>query len=226
MNKRQWFASTDPQPMLHFIRGRASDRKLRLFAVACCRHFWPAFAADDSARRTVELAERFADGGATVKEYRIARALAEVPWGPESDHRLCRTRELAKATVKANASGAALDAGRDAMSFASAAISMQATSFARNETARRTEAARQITSLRCIFGNPFRPFTIDPSWLTTDVLTLAHSSYADRAFDRLPILADALQDAGCDNESALKHLRSEGEHARGCWVLDLVLGKE
>ena len=78
----------------------------------------------------------------------------------------------------------------------------------------------------CIFGNPFRPVTFDPVWRTLDVVALARGIYDDRAFDRMPILADALQDAGCDNDDILTHCRDTGTpHARGCWVVDLVLGK-
>jgi hypothetical protein len=77
-----------------------------------------------------------------------------------------------------------------------------------------------------VTANPFRPVTINPTWLTSTVLQLAAGIYSDRAFDRLPILADALQDAGCDNEDVLNHCRSEGPHVRGCWVVDLLLGKE
>jgi hypothetical protein len=79
--------------------------------------------------------------------------------------------------------------------------------------------------VRCIFGNPFRPATLDPAWRTDTVVALARGIYDDRAFDRLPILADALQDAGCDNDDILNHCRDAGPHARGCWVVDLVLGK-
>lgn len=67
--------------------------------------------------------------------------------------------------------------------------------------------------------------TLDPAWRTSDVLTLAKGIYDDRAFDRLPILADALQDAGCTNDDVLSHCRNDTTHARGCWVVDLVLGK-
>jgi hypothetical protein len=80
--------------------------------------------------------------------------------------------------------------------------------------------------LRDIFGNPFRPVTLDPSWLTSPVRQLAKGIYSDRAFDRMPILADALQDAGCDNEDELNHLRNDGPHVRGYWALDLILVKE
>jgi hypothetical protein len=79
--------------------------------------------------------------------------------------------------------------------------------------------------MRDIFGNPFRPATIDSSALTTTVTRLADAIYQDRAFDCLPILADALEDAGCTNQDILAHCRG-GEHARGCWVLELLLGRE
>src|SRR5436190_674337 len=80
--------------------------------------------------------------------------------------------------------------------------------------------------LRDIFGNPFRPILANPSWLTSTVVQLAEGIYADRALDRIPILADALQDAGCDNANILDHCRGPGPHVRGCWVVDAVLGKE
>ena len=80
--------------------------------------------------------------------------------------------------------------------------------------------------VRDIFGNPFRPTLFDPAWRTTDVLLLAGGIYAERAFDRMPILADSLQDAGCDRDDILSHCRGDGPHVRGCWVVDLLLGKE
>jgi hypothetical protein len=91
----------------------------------------------------------------------------------------------------------------------------------------------QATILRDIFGNPFRPATLSPDWRTSTVSSLAQSIYDDRVmpsglFDnqRLAVLADALEDAGCDKSEILGHLRSGGDHVRGCWVVDLVLGKE
>jgi hypothetical protein len=80
--------------------------------------------------------------------------------------------------------------------------------------------------LRDIVGNPFRPVTFDPSWLTSTVLSLGKGIYEEKAFDRMPILADALQDAGCENENILNHCRYESVHVRGCWLVDLILGKE
>ena len=80
--------------------------------------------------------------------------------------------------------------------------------------------------LRCILGPlPFRSLQVDSVWLTSTVVEMARGIYDERAFDRLPILADALQDAGCENADVLAHCRGPGPHVRGCWVVDLVLGK-
>ncbi|MFO0805378.1 MAG: hypothetical protein U0791_19915 [Gemmataceae bacterium] len=87
--------------------------------------------------------------------------------------------------------------------------------------------ARVISSLiRDIFGNPFRPVAFDPTWRTTTVVSIAKTMYDSRDFAPMPLLADALQDAGCEHADILDHCRSAGPHVRGCWVVDLVLGKE
>jgi hypothetical protein len=89
------------------------------------------------------------------------------------------------------------------------------------------EKLAQLATLRDIFGNPFRPAAFDPAWRTSDVLLLARGIYEDRAFERMPILADALQDAGCDSADILSHCSdATAAHVRGCWVVDRVLGKE
>ncbi|MBN9118244.1 MAG: hypothetical protein J0I06_03635 [Planctomycetes bacterium] len=78
-----------------------------------------------------------------------------------------------------------------------------------------------------MFGNPFRPAPADPEWLTPIVVSLADGIYDERAFDRMPILADALQDAGCTNDDILSHCRDTSlTHVRGCWVIDLLTGRE
>jgi hypothetical protein len=98
-----------------------------------------------------------------------------------------------------------------------------------------TEALRAIENseyaplaalLRDIVGNPFRPVTLDPRWLTSTVMNLATEIYTEKTLDRMPILADALVDAGCDDEEIIAHCRDDGPHVRGCWVLGLLLGKE
>jgi hypothetical protein len=90
----------------------------------------------------------------------------------------------------------------------------------------RTEQAAQAGLLHDIFGTHFRSIRLDPTWLTSTVRALAHAIYEERNFTDLPVLADALEEAGCYSQDILSHLRGPGEHTRGCWVLDLVLGKE
>jgi hypothetical protein len=104
------------------------------------------------------------------------------------------------------------------------AVSELTKAFVRN----RQEATEGIQAayLRDIFGNPFRPITFSPEWRTPTAVALAQQMYESRDFSAMPILADALQDAGCDNDDILNHCRQPGEHVRGCWVVDLVLGKE
>ena len=80
--------------------------------------------------------------------------------------------------------------------------------------------------VRDLFGNPFRPVPLDASWLTAIVVSLAESVYAGRSFEGMPILGDALEEAGCTNADILGHCRGPGPHVRGCWVVDLLLGKE
>jgi hypothetical protein len=80
--------------------------------------------------------------------------------------------------------------------------------------------------LRETVGNPFRPVRFQKLWRTSDTRGLARGIYEDRAFDRMPLLADALMDAGCDDDQIISHCRSEGPHVRGCWVVDLILSKD
>ena len=91
---------------------------------------------------------------------------------------------------------------------------------------RRQEFIAQSDLLRDIFGNPFRPLVFAPEWRTDTAVSLARQMYDSRDFGAMPILADALQDAGCDNEDVLNHCRAQCVHVRGCWVVDMVLGKE
>jgi hypothetical protein len=87
------------------------------------------------------------------------------------------------------------------------------------------EEAEQVALLREIFGSPSRPASAHSPWLTSTAVSLAERVYATQDFSALPILADALQDAGCENAEVLEHCRGGGEHVRGCWVIDLVLGR-
>src|SRR5262245_47213544 len=94
-------------------------------------------------------------------------------------------------------------------------------SFRRDYTTAVKNAIRRTET-----SSPFRPVAVDPGWLTPSVVELARTIYDQRAFDQMPDLADALERAGCDNPEILAHCRQPGEHVRGCWVVDLLLGKE
>jgi hypothetical protein len=102
---------------------------------------------------------------------------------------------------------------------------MVAIAFGRWHYRCREERIAHCDILRDIFGNPFRPVTFSPQWRTDTALSLARQMYESREFSAMPILADALQDAGCDSDDILNHCRGPGAHVRGCWVVDLVLGK-
>jgi hypothetical protein len=200
---------TDPQRMLGFLKGKASDRKLRLFAVACCRNAWMLL-ENELSRQAVEVAERFADGSADLIELRQAHELAEGVLNESVDRGLV-LEETAFPVV------ATLDSSWEA------AYDL---TFSYQDIDGLREKKEHAALLRDIFGNPFRPITIDPAWLTPSVKALAQRIYDDRAFDPMPILADEMEKAGCDNATFLSHCRGPEPHVRGCWVIDLLLGKE
>lgn len=88
------------------------------------------------------------------------------------------------------------------------------------------EAARVAPCIRCLFGNPFRPVSLDPAWCSRTVRAVADAIYEERRFEDLPILADALEEAGCREPAVLEHCRCRGPHACGCWPVDLILSKD
>ncbi len=209
MTEAEWLERLHPAPMLSFVRGTISDRKLRLFSCACCRrvfHLMP----DNRSRLALNVAERVADGLAGASEWEKAIGVLR---GVPHDH-----------TQWTLAHDAFIAAERGASYTASAVHS--ATKPLRRYQARRDEQAIQAALLRDIFGNPFRPVTFSPEWRTDTALALARQMYESREFSAMPILADAIQDAGCDSDDILAHCRdASATHVRGCWVVDLVLGK-
>jgi hypothetical protein len=212
MTEAEWLAATDPAPMLRTLPDKGTPgcrRRLRLFAASCCRRH-------DFARRgsdglcAVEVAELLADGLATNVDRKDAVASL-------------RVRKMCLSTDIAVLRGNPLTAARECAAWTSRGP-VTGTGLQQSVTDPH-EAAVQASFLRDIFGNPFRPVSANPAWLTPTVVALAEGIYADRAFDRMPILTDALQDAGCDHTNILAHCRGPGPHVRGCWVVDLVLGK-
>jgi hypothetical protein len=200
MTEAEWLACDDPRTMLRIALTTATDRKLRLFA---CASLEAAAGLGEVARQVIELGERLAEARASERQMELAplRALPDLKTAFTTIALWQPIRAVIAATLA------------DQLSALSA-----------------ESPARDSAVIRCVFGNPFRPAAAPasmlPRWRTADVLGLAAAIYDDRAFERLPLLADALMDAGCADEPILAHCRSPGPHVRGCWVVDLALGKE
>jgi hypothetical protein len=217
MTEAEWLACDDRGKMLQCLRQLGTDRrivchlagkvmlrKVQLFLCGCCRLRWEEL-SDQRSRIAVEVAERHADGLAKQPDLRKARQGAEEAtrggWGGSS--------------IPYLAAEATKVAGEQAWNAAWIAA-----------------AITPILLLRCVFGNPFRQLVLKPAWLTSAVQTLARAAYDERDLPsgpldtaRLAVLSDALEEAGCSEDAILSHLRSPGPHIRGCWALDLVLGK-
>ncbi len=222
MTEQEWQDCTDPQAMLVALDGQADDRKLRLFAIACCRRIWPLL-PDESFREAVRAAERHLDGEATEAEVRAwLRAADEV--------RLAQYTALGTATYLRYGPHAACEAARCCLVHPRLARDVAAAALRANPHTWEQDADRraQVGLLHEIFGPlPFRPVEVGRSalrWRDGTIPRLARSIHEDRAFDRLPVLADALEEAGGDDADLLGHLRGPGPHVRGSWAVDLLLG--
>ena len=216
MTEEVWLACGNPETLIQSlpshatVPSHASVRKGRLLIAACCRRLASLLPTETQALRDDLLG---------TMESRVDDPLPEdwtdVIWG---DY------DLARSVDGVAGCNELVDCYMMLINTGLAGGLMTAAMYAKDNGAQ-DESAQQTNLVRCIFGNPFRPATLDPSWRTETVVALARGIYDDRAFDRLPILADALQDAGCDSDDILSHCRDAGPHARGCWVVDLVLGK-
>jgi hypothetical protein len=257
MTEADWLTSDDPHEMLEFLRGRAGARKLRLFAVACCRRVWELI-PPGVARWAVEEAERFADGAVSPGEREdLLRSLAAGAGGPEG-HLLAalgdgteRLRSFRDDMASAGELVAwALDVrwqfpGLVASGAAALRAGVEVAAELRWgdwpdrwrreqvqaewDWRKADELAAQCTLLRCLFGNPLRPSPALPAavqgWNDRLVPRLAQTVYDERRWPDLPLLADALLDAGCEDEALMAHCRGGGEHARGCFAVDVILGR-
>jgi hypothetical protein len=223
MTEAEWLGGFALMSMLDFVTPKASDRKFRLFACGCCRIIWPLLVCDES-RAAVERAEEYADGRATLGELTIAQERENLAW--------FHIRQIRKVTEQeAWASGVVRQAsfpGTKSEYVVEAAKQAAKYSWSTEQAGQGQHPNSHdnwCQMVRCVFGNPFRPVTADPRWLTSSVVTLAQTMYDSRDFTPIPILADALEEAGCDNADVLAHCRGPGPHVRGCWVVDLLLGK-
>ena len=229
MTESAWLSCRDPQPMLLDLPRPPTERKLRLLGCGCCRAVWDLF-TDDRSRAAVEVVERFADGDATEAEmwavYRESSVARDLAVGPDSTaprrHRSLAgrcTSWAAHVVTNVPPLPNPVPVVRDDLFEPLAQLQ-----YARRGRVRVVRAI-QAELVREVFGDPFRPVDFNPAWRTDTALTLARSMYAAREFGAMPILADALQDAGCEDAEVLAHCRGDTTHVRGCWVADLLLGK-
>jgi hypothetical protein len=236
MTEAEWLNCANPEVMLKFVGGGVSERKLRLFICSCGRRV-ECFLKDEIARKVLDAVERYADGrigdSTLYKWHRKAVAARD---------RFSRLHYMAppwaayQAVVEASVSPNDFSYLHAYFAWTNATYSVAKMAgrpwggpLGMGDAAAQEESAELSEVLRDIVGNPFRPPpAIDPGWLGWQggtVVRLAAGIYEGRRFAELPILADALEDAGCTDAEVLKHCRSGGEHARGCWLLDLLLSK-
>ncbi len=200
----QWAGCTRPELQFLTLRqlGReVSERKQRLLSAAYL-HRVKGRLRDPLSLRAVDLCERVADDGGDSAEFEALRSELS---GRRASEERWRTIELSVV--------------RSALWFRDGCSPLA------EYGQEGSELAAQAALVRDLWADPFRPVAWEPSWLTPTVVALARGIDADRAFDRLPVLADALEEAGCDAHEVLTHCRGEGPHARGCWVVDSVLGR-
>jgi hypothetical protein len=213
MTEAEWLTCDDVNALLDASKWPQHYRKVRLLACACCRAIWTHIDAP-KLRAGIELSEQFADDptkrtqiDATIRSnrgllYRLRFSIGSV-WTPADRIRFACAEEAARAA------------------FVHLGIVIGVP--ARIEEQLPQQRKLHCALVRCIFGNPFRPVAFDPAWRTSTAIALARQMYDSRDFGAMPILADALQDAGCEDEQVLAHCREPGPHARGCWVCDAVL---
>ncbi len=248
MTEQEWltFGSTEKQAndLLEFLRPDENARKTRLFKCACCRHLWRLL-TDERSREGVLLAERRADGETSDMAYEEAVASTRAVWRKkefwqEHENRFVpymfrSAAEVARDTT-ANRGFTALGIARmtfRALGAEAEAVAKSSPDIDAGRAAVRAAYQRmfmvQASYIRDIFANPFRPVSLSPLWLAWNdgaVRKMSQAIYDERAFDRLPLLADALEDAGCTSGDILAHCRGPGPHVRGCWAVDLLLGKK
>jgi hypothetical protein len=249
MSEQDWFTWWDAFDLLSWCEAeeyKLSQRKLRLFAAACCRTIWPLI-TDGLTRRAVEAAEWTADHEGNQEALQAVRREAEEALrvaGPAASGSLA-TRESSLAYSSA---WLAKLLTQDGFVYKHMA---QDVADAVNGLAIRTPVPPQLWGtaegdaiaekaveprgdiecelVREIFCNPLRPLSVDPSWLRWNggtVASMAQAIYEDLTFEMMPVLADAIEEAGCTEAAILDHCRGPGPHVRGCWVVDLLLQKQ
>jgi len=228
MTEAEWLAECSVQRPLLRVMARGSNRKLRLLACSACDRVREYLINPNSlaALDTLLSCPAWELGAESVdRAFRLAQEGAESIREDASEQRWYYLYEAAAIAIGLGTGPKLAECLDSVLSSCRRAKGLAAPVSGEAEVVE-AEEVHQLHLLRDIFGNPFRPGTIYRAWLTTTVTTLASQVYESRDFGAMPILADALQDAGCTSDDILTHCRGDGPHVRGCWVVDLVLDKE
>lgn len=220
MNESQWASAKTISYQLDppFNQNR---RKLRLLATACVRRMIRALPPDPAFLAIIEAAEQYADDRDARPAALSARKAVRTA--------LKRLKDTDNPELSTQAGSILIDLTNDVLEGHTAGIANSIWVMSHRNAVEPSNALKeknlQADYLRDIFGNPFRPTVFDPAWQTNNAVALARTMYDARDFSAMPILADALQDAGCENATILQHCRNQSQvHVRGCWVVDSVLG--
>jgi hypothetical protein len=216
VTEQEWLALEDPRLLDYELSKRIPDRKFWLYGAACCQTVWhllgePAQQAVGVVGMVADGHFGYADGAFDSSECKRCEQMIH--------HLLAAGPDAASGGVVANSVVSwALNLGYVAVQ--KVILCSQNASHVSG-----TPLRFYADLLHCLVGNPFRSVPVDPAWLTSNVIAIATDIYAERAFARLPILGDALVAAGCRSDELLGHVRSPGPHDRGCWAVDVVLGR-
>jgi hypothetical protein len=255
MTEQEWLACTDPAPMLEFLRKSecVSERKLRLYMVACCRRIWHLLYL--CSQQAVEVAEQYADGLAAWVELEEAvdqllsdRFSERAPRSDlPNDYLTSQAAYYAAVPLHLDVGTARDTPLKDFLQCVSAAGGFalggvfshavhSGTTTDKASEAKEVERGCQAALLRDLFRYPLRPPAVDQSWLAcrdSTVVQLSRAVYDERMLPsgqldsaRLAVLADALEEVSCTDALLLAHLRGPGPHVRGCLAVDQLLGKE
>lgn len=232
MTETEWLACGDAWDMVQALGDHPSDRKLRLYTCGCCRRLWHHL-TDEQSRRAVELAERYADEPYPPEDQKpIPRSALDQLRSPDE-----RTQAYRAAGAVLRSARQKRDASEDvadhllyvAAHAAHSTLDSDGLDAARmmrwDNLTKGMQPPIQVEVLRDVFSDRFLPVRFSPSWRSEAAVSLARVMYETRDFHVMPILADALEEAGCDDAHVLAHCRGPGPHVRGCWAVDLVLGK-
>ena len=214
MTEQAWLVCVEPKRMIDFVIGRASGRKFRLFAVACSRDL---LAYNESMELWMsETSEKMATAIQEAEAYAEGRRPDVMGWWHWANGREQSDLETAYVALGMSPDPNYWNGDPDVV------VASVIPSFRIHPS----DHAREV------FGNPLRPVSLESAWRTPTVLGIAEAAYDERVLPpghldpvRLAILSDALEEAGCTEAAILDHLRGPGPHVRGCWALDLILGK-